>query len=504
MFERFRKFRNQQALLAGVLMLTASGCAQLSGSNERVRGIVKAAQSEQDAGNFEGAQTKLGSLKKAPEQLSGSTEEKRKILRDVIKLYTGLARHYQESGDFVAAKRLLQRAIEIECVDQEWLREGGPATESYKRLMSSQSTDKHLSVQKRVGAIEKASDEVAHAIKDAKVLESKKQYARAVTVLRDAEKICAPNSTDKAGVLVAMTNSLHELGKRKEAILGLKEARQIYEDNPQKPAQLVETLFLLANVLETEKRYEEASETLVRALAVADQHPAEVPDKAYLLGRTSVSLIRLKKYPQGEALEARFIKSVREGAIIAESNEFLHHLILGDLYQADKQPKKAILAYKRGLKIWNVKKHSPDTKRTVGYLYSQLANSELVADQLEDAAAHSTAAVDLIDPAVRLGMAGTLNAIAGKLKDRGESKKGVLLNERALHICDETVGRNGLATLSTLIQYADSAKAAGNPEKARWCLKEAILRAKNAGNSEEKNAHVATAKSRMRLYGLTE
>lgn len=480
-------------------MLTASGCAQLNGSNEQVKAIVKAAQEAEDKRQYEEAQTKLAKLKQLPLQLTGSTDDKRIILNDIIKRYTALARHYQESGDFVTAKRLLLRAIEIECMDKQWLRDGGLATESWRRLMKSQSTDKQLMVEKRVGDVGKTSDEVVHLIEKAQKLERAGQNQEALDLLKQTEKLCASNSGQRAEVLIAMAGPLNALKRSKDTILVLKEALRIFDAKPpQYPYLMASALMQLALALEINGRYDEAGDVYARALDFADKHPGAVPDYVYLLGRRAHNLLVRRKFDQGEPLSARFQSIAKVGKNIDLGNAVMYNVEVGDVYLGNKMLPKAKQSYKRAIKLLQGNPYPPAINPSAGYAYLQLANCEVALGEVDESAAHANTAADLVGRDWKLGVAGTFNNLAGVYKDKGKVEKALVLNQRALKLCEASVGRYGLETLSTLIQYSDTAFVAGDPTKSRWCLLEGFSRAKHISNCDEKGRLVAVIKARMK------
>ncbi len=482
------------------LMLAASGCAQLNGSNEQVKAIVKAAQEAEDKRQYEEAQAKLAKLKQLPLQLAGSTDDKRIILNDIIKRYTALARHYQESGDFVTAKRLLLRAIEIECMDKQWLRDGGLATESWRRLMKSQSTDKQLMVEKRVGDVGKTSEEVVRLIASAQKLERGGQYQPALDLLKQTEKLCAPNSGQRAEVLIAMAGPLNALKRTKDTILVLKEALQIYDVKPpQFPLLMVSALMQLALALEVNGRYDEAGDAYARALDFTDKHPGSFPDEVYLLGRRAHNLIMRRKFDQGEPLAARFQSVAKVGKNIDLGNAVMYNVEVGDVYLGNKMLPKAKQSYKRAVKLLQSHSYPAAMNPSAGYAYMQLANSEVALGELDESAAHANAAADLVGRDWKLGVAGTFNNLAGAYKDKGKVEKALVLNERALKLCEASVGRYGLETLSTLIQYSDTAFIAGDQAKSRWCLVEGFNRSKHMANCDEKGRLIAVVKERMKV-----
>lgn len=485
--------------------MTASGCAQLAGSNEQVKAIVNAAREAEDNGKFEEAQSKLVKLKQLPKHLGGSTEEKRAILTEIIKLYTALARHYQENGDFVTAKRLLQRAVEIECIDEQWLHEGGLATQNYKLLMKSQSTDKQMKVEKRVGDIGKTSNAVERLIVEAQKLEREGKFEQSLASLKQTEKLCPPDSSQKAAVLAAMAPSLDGLSRNKDAILALKEALRIYKDKPPAyPNVMIVLLAQLAYDLELCGREQEASEIFAQALAMTEKHPGEFADEVYLLGRCSRNLISLKKFDEGERLEARFFKTAKPGKNIDFHQTLMHNIEVGDVYYGNKMSSKATQSYKRAIKLTQGTSHpqAQQVKESVGYAYVQLANSELSSGDIGEATAHAIAAADLVNKRWKLGVAGTLNNLAGCYLNKGEAAKGLPLNERALKLCEDSVGRFGLPTFSTLIQYSDVAYASGDSEKSRQCLVDGMNRSKHIADCDEKRNLQAETKKRMKARGF--
>lgn len=469
------------------------------GSNQQVQAIIKEAQEAQAAGNYEEAQAKLNTLKKLPEQLQGSTDEKRKILNDIIKIYGALARNYQESKDFVMAKKLLHRAVEIECLDEEWLHEGGLATESYMQLMKVHATDKELNVEKRLDDLEKTSDSVVQLIEDGHKLESKRQFEDALEVFKEAEKLCAPGSTDKAAVSAAMVDTLIALGKRKEAIFAAKEALQIYKDRPPKfPNQTAVPSLQLAQALEAEGRREEASEAYARALEIVDRHPHEVIDEVFYVVAGVQNLISLKRYSEAEQLEARFVKEAVASRKSIDSFKVLNHYVdVGNVYFDQRLLQKAKASYIRAI-TWAGESYPDQMKGSVGFAYMKLADCEVQLGDLEESAEHAIIAVDLVEVHLRVGCAGVFNNLAGHYAGKGQPQKARLLHERSLKACESSVGRNSLPTISTLIQYSDSAMECKDPAKSRWCLKEALSRANQIPDSKEKSDYVDSLKRRWR------
>ncbi len=502
MFDKTQLLRWQISLVLSLMLVhSLSGCIMFSSSNDAVRSIIKDAQNADGKGDFEGAQAKLSRLKQLPESLAGSPEEKRKILVDIIKLYAGLARRHQENGDFVTAKKMLQRAIEIECIDKDWLHDGGPATDDYNRLMGVQSKEKHSQVEKKVGTLQKVSEEIARLLEEATALEREEQFEQAIEKIKEAEKLALPNSTDKAIVLVSMANALSRVNRQKDAVLMFKEAIQIYEEKPPYPGKMFEALTGLAISLDALNRDEEARTVYVRAVAFGDQHANEIINHVYVIGRAVLNLVKLGKYSEADGLEERFMNSAKP-ARIDWSSTFWHYREVGDVYLDAREFRRAKLSFQRALKVVSANVCPANFRVNVGLCHLRVGSCEVGLGELAEATASGAAALPFFTSAEKLGVAGLYNTIAGAYVAKGEPQKAVVLNEKALKLCEATVGRLGLPTLSTIIQYSDSSHAAGDLAKSRWLLKEAMLRSKSIADCNEKRDYVKGAQMRIRKFGF--
>jgi tetratricopeptide (TPR) repeat protein len=502
MFDKTQLSRRQISLALSLMLAhSLSGCTTLLNSNDAVRAIVKAAQNADDKGDFEGAQARLSKLNRLPESLAGSQEEKRKILVDIIKLYAGLARRHQQNGDFETAKKMLQRAIEIECIDKDWLHDGGPATDDYNRLMGVQSKEKHSQVEKKVGTLQKVSEEIARLVDEAIALEREKQFEKAIEKIKEAEKLAPPNSTDKAIVLVSMANALSLVNRQKDSVLMFKEAIQIYEQKPPYPGKMFEALTGLAICLETLNRDEEARTIYVRAVAFRDRHPNDIMNHVFVIGRAVRNLVKLGKYSEAEVLEARFMQSAKP-ALIDWPSIFWHYQDVGDAYLNAREFKRAKLSFQRALKVVLLNGCPPSFKANAGFCHLRVGSCEVGLGELAEATATGAAALPFFNSGEKLGVAGIYNTIAGAYVAKGEPQKAVVLNEKALKLCEASVGRLGLPTLSTIIQYSDSSHAAGDLAKSKWLLKEAMLRSKSIADCDEKRNYVKGAQMRIKAFGF--
>ncbi|MBX9668543.1 MAG: tetratricopeptide repeat protein [Candidatus Obscuribacterales bacterium] len=120
-----------------IVAIVSVGCA--TNSNTRFQAITNQSAAKLQAGNTSEAWSELEKLSAEQASLSGSRGTKRSLLAAAIKVHLDLASRIESQGDLGTARTILLRAVELECLDDEWSSQGGPATASYKAVLKNKS-----------------------------------------------------------------------------------------------------------------------------------------------------------------------------------------------------------------------------------------------------------------------------------------------------------------------------------------------------------------------------